>query len=151
MERELRQIRISSRIFLFYFILSVIPVSVIGVLNYITSVRVLREKVGLFGMQTAHDALKSLNIRLDKMDDHIIDLAYGNQLQKSLNQLYSNKALSAFAGIQIQKSLNESFYTKELQVLAVRISLTEPDSGRILQEYQVDQRNLLGGIFSGKG
>ena len=151
MERKLRQIRISSRIFLFYFILSVIPVSVIGVLNYITSVRVLREKVGLFGMQTAHDALKSLNIRLDKMNDHIIDLAYGNQLQKSLNQFYNNQDLSAFAGIQIQKSLNESFYTKELQVLAVRISLTEPDSGRILQEYQIDQRSLLGGYSLEKG
>jgi len=143
MEGLLRRIRISKRIFLFYFFLSFFPVLVIGILNYVSSSRILKEKVSQYGIQTAHDAVRSLNIRIDKMDDHMIDLAYGSKIQDSFDQLYVRESFPDFVSFQIQKTLEEDFYIKELQILAARIILKNPENGTFFREYLVDPQNLM--------
>ena len=109
-----RHIKVQRRLFISFLIIALTPLIIIDMYSYVSSSRIINEKVTTYSAQTADQAVNSISRELNYMQLISDEIAFSDTVQKSLNAYKDfgieekNKAIKNMKDLFVMKQNNQS-------------------------------------------
>lgn len=109
-----RNVKVQRRLFISFLVIALIPLIIIDLYSYISSSRIINQKVTAYSAQTADQAVSGISRELNYMQLISDEIAFSDTMQKSLNTYKDlgieekNKAIKDMKDLFVMKQNNQS-------------------------------------------